>query len=61
MHPLELKLCNYLMGRGEINMVQTPVFPLEVPIAKFTAGTYMDEFAETHTKDMYVREWPLPI
>lgn len=57
MHPLELKLCNYLMGRGEINMVQTPVFPLEVPIAKFTAGTYMDEFAETHTKDMYVREW----
>lgn len=57
MHPLELKLCNYLIGRGEINMVQTPVFPLEVPLIKFTAGTYMDEFAETHTKDMYVREW----
>jgi adsorption protein B len=38
-------------------MVQTPVFPLEVPAHYFTAGTYADEFAEVHSKDMYVREW----
>lgn len=57
LHPLELKLDNYLLARPDISMVQTPIFPIEVPARCFTAGTYADEFAETHTKDMYVREW----
>ena len=57
LHPLELKLCNYLMTRRGVNMVQTPVFPIEVPARNFTAGSYMDDFAETHTKDIYAREW----
>ena len=53
-HPLSLKLFNYLMPR--IHMVQLPVFPLEVSLTQFTAGTYLDEFAESHTKDLVVRE-----
>ncbi|HJQ23154.1 MAG TPA: glycosyl transferase family protein [Blastocatellia bacterium] len=57
LHPLELKLYNYLMTKRRVNMIQTPVFPIEVPAQLFTAGSYMDEFAETHTKDIYVREW----
>lgn len=57
LHPLELKLYNYLMTKRDVNMIQTPVFPIAVPAPKFTAGCYMDEFAETHTKDIYVREW----
>jgi bacteriophage N4 adsorption protein B len=57
LHPLELKLYNYLMTKRRVNMIQTPVFPIETPVKQFTAGSYMDEFAETHTKDIYVREW----
>ncbi|HKQ04172.1 MAG TPA: glycosyl transferase family protein [Blastocatellia bacterium] len=57
LHPLELKLYNYLMTKRRVNMIQTPVFPIETPAQQFTAGSYMDEFAETHTKDIYVREW----
>jgi bacteriophage N4 adsorption protein B len=53
-HPLSLKLINYLIPR--IHMVQLPVTPLEMPWTKFTAGTYLDEFAECHTKDLLVRE-----
>lgn len=53
-HPLALKLMNYLIPR--IDMVQLPVTPLEVPWRNFTAGTYLDEFAEFHGKDLLVRE-----
>lgn len=53
-HPLSLKLMNYLIPR--IDMVQLPVTPLEVPWNSFTAGTYLDEFAELHGKDLLVRE-----
>jgi adsorption protein B len=53
-HPLTLKLMNYLIPR--IDMVQLPVTPLEVPWNSFTAGTYLDEFAEFHGKDLLVRE-----
>ena len=53
-HPLELKLFNWLIPRKD--MVQIPVVPLEVPASYITAGTYLDEFAENHTKDMVVRE-----
>ena len=54
-HPLELKLLNYLIPRKD--MVQFPVIALERPLGDFTGGHYMDEFAENHAKDLPVREW----
>lgn len=53
-HPLELRLINYLIPR--FSMVQIPVYPLESKISGFTAGTYVDDFSENHTKDLLVRE-----
>lgn len=53
-HPLSLKLYNHLIPR--VHMVQLPVVPLEMSWRHFTAGTYLDEFAEFHTKDLLVRE-----
>jgi adsorption protein B len=54
LHPLELKFFNYLLPR--MDMVQLPVASLEREWYELVAGTYMDEFAECHTKDMEVRE-----
>lgn len=53
-HPLSLKLMNRFIP--ESAMVQLPVIPFESPAAEMTAGTYLDEFAESHLKDMIVRE-----
>ncbi len=53
-HPLCLKLFNYLIPRKD--MVQLPVFPLERGWREFSSGHYIDEFAENHSKDMWVRE-----
>ena len=53
-HPLELRLLNWLIPRKD--MVQLPVVPLERPARYWTAGTYLDEFAEYHSKDILVRE-----
>jgi adsorption protein B len=53
-HPLELKFFNWLIPRKD--MVQIPVIPLEMPARYWTAGTYLDEFAENHWKDLLVRE-----
>jgi adsorption protein B len=53
-HPLSLKLFNYLIPRKD--MVQLPVFVLESKWHQFTAGHYIDEFAEYHLKDLLVRE-----
>jgi len=53
-HPLSLKLFNYLMPR--FAMIQIPVFSLPRKWSEFTAGVYMDEFAELHSKDLIVRE-----
>lgn len=54
-HPLSIKLFNYLIPRKD--MVQLPVFPLEVPWWKLTAGHYMDDFAENHQKELVAREF----
>ena len=54
MHPLELKFFNYLLPRKD--MIQLPVASLEREWYELVAGTYMDEFAESHAKDMVVRE-----
>jgi len=53
-HPLYLKLFNYLIPAKD--MVQLPVFPLPAVWWNLTRGHYMDEFAENHAKDMTVRE-----
>ncbi len=54
LHPLSLKLFNYLVPRKD--MIQLPVLPLEMKWNHFTAGHYADEFAENHSKDLIVRE-----
>lgn len=54
LHPLELKLFNFLLPRKDF--IQLPVIPLERDWWSFTAGHYMDEFAEFHAKDLVVRE-----
>jgi bacteriophage N4 adsorption protein B len=53
-HPLCYKLFNYLMP--EKDMVQLPVLSLERKWYEFTAGHYLDEFAQLHYKDLVVRE-----
>ena len=53
-HPLSLKLFNYLIPRKD--MVQIPVIPLVRSWNNFTGGHYADEFAEFHSKDIVVRE-----
>jgi len=54
LHPLELKYFNYLLPR--IDFIQLPVSSLERNWFELVAGTYMDEFAEWHSKDLVVRE-----
>ncbi len=54
LHPLELKFFNYLLPRKD--MIQLPVVSLEREWYELVAGTYMDEFAEWHAKDLVVRE-----
>ena len=53
-HYLSFKLFNYLIPKAP--MVQIPIFPIETEITNFINWTYSDEFAESHTKDMIVRE-----
>ena len=45
-HPLELKLFNYLVPRKDL--IQIPVRALEGGWHDFVRGTYVDEFAEKH-------------
>ncbi|WP_035272376.1 glycosyl transferase family protein [Desulfonatronum thiodismutans] len=54
LHPMLLKLFNYLIPR--MDMVQVPVLPMEPKWWQFTMGTYLDEFATNHSRDMVVRE-----
>jgi adsorption protein B len=54
-HPLSLKFFNYLIPR--FHFIQLPVFPLATRWFDFVTGTYMDEFAESHTKELRTREF----
>ncbi|MFQ5346923.1 MAG: glycosyltransferase [Rhodothalassiaceae bacterium] len=54
-HPDELRIFNRLTARAD--MVQLPVQPLVPRRRAFIAGHYLDEFAESHHKDLVVREW----
>lgn len=53
-HPLALKLFNYLIPRKDV--VQLPVFALQGTAWNLTAGHYADEFADNHMKLLLVRE-----
>ncbi len=53
-HPLELKLFDRLAGRA--GMIQLPVVPLPDRSSHWIAGHYCDEFAESHGKELVVRE-----
>ncbi len=53
-HPLSFKIYNQYMTHYD--MVQIPIFPLEVPMWNFTHWLYADEFAENHTKNIIVRQ-----
>lgn len=52
--PLCYKVFNYLIPRRD--MIQLPVESLETAWHKMTGGHYIDEFAQSHYKDMLVRE-----
>jgi len=54
LHPLELQYFNAMLPRYE--MIQLPVVALERSWSQLVAGTYMDEFAESHAKEMMVRQ-----
>lgn len=53
-HPRELKLFNALVPGKDL--VQLPVFSLDRAWRDLVAGAYIDDFAESHGKDVAVRE-----
>jgi adsorption protein B len=55
-HPLSLKLYNYIIGYQGVDAVQIPVVPIKDDRGKFIHRTYCDAFAEVHSKDLIVRQ-----
>jgi adsorption protein B len=55
-HPLSLKIFNYLIGYNGVDAVQIPVVPIKDNRGKFIHRTYCDAFAEVHSKDLVVRQ-----
>jgi adsorption protein B len=53
-HPLALTAVN--AREKDVDFVQVPIFSLPVPLSKWVAGTYLDEFAEVHLKEIPVRQ-----
>ena len=53
-HPLELRLFDRLVERAAL--VQLPVLPLLDPDSRWISGHYADEFAQSHIKELVVRE-----
>ncbi len=53
-HPQELWIYDALIPR--LAMVQLPVLPLPDRDSRWVSGHYCDEFAESHAKDLVVRE-----
>lgn len=55
-HPLTLKIDNYLIMHQGVDAVQIPVVPIKDDRGKFIHRTYCDAFAEVHSKDLIVRQ-----
>ena len=53
-HPYELTLFDQLIDRAAL--IQLPVLPLVDPASPWISGHYCDEFAESHGKELVVRE-----
>ncbi|RVT89253.1 glycosyl transferase family protein [Sphingomonas crocodyli] len=53
-HPLKIALFDRLIETSDL--VQIPVLPLADPRSPWISGHYIDEFAESHGKQMLVRE-----
>ena len=53
-HPLEIRLFDLMIERAAL--VQLPVIPLLDPESRWIGGHYCDEFAESHGKELVVRE-----
>jgi adsorption protein B len=53
-HPYELTLFDQLIERAAL--IQLPVLPLVDPSSPWISGHYCDEFAESHGKELVVRE-----
>lgn len=53
-HPLELALFDRMVERAAA--IQLPVVPLIHPASRWVSGHYCDEFAESHGKELVVRE-----
>ncbi len=54
LHPLSLKLVSRDLAFSDF--LQTPIFSMNRPAKELVGGTYIDEFAELHTKDLFVRQ-----
>ncbi len=54
LHPHSLTLMNDSSERADF--VQIPVFSFDVPRTSLVGGIYIDEFSESHTKDLLVRQ-----
>lgn len=55
-HPLSLKLYNYILMYQGVDAVQIPVVPIKDDKGRFIHRTYCDAFAEVHSKDLIVRQ-----
>ena len=53
-HPRELAVFDALIERAAL--IQLPVVPLTDPASSWIAGHYCDEFAESHAKELVVRQ-----
>lgn len=53
-HPESLRYIN--RWSEQYGFIQVPVLALQTPLANFTHGVYCDEFAETQTRDLPVRQ-----
>lgn len=53
LHPLALQVAN--QAADENDFVQFPVFSFERKTTDFIGGSYLDEFAEVHLRDLLVR------
>jgi len=54
MHPLSLKVINAEIQNTDF--LQTPIFSFDRPVREMIGSTYIDEFSELHTKDLFIRE-----
>lgn len=60
-HPLSFKAIN--AQPVDMDFIQVPIFSLPVPTSSWVAGTYLDEFADIHLREIPVREklrMPIP-